>query len=137
MDSSRKVRLLIALGTTLISLCSMVVQAQTLQFTLVHEFQHEVAGSDGAIPGRLTLGEDGMLYGTTAQGGRFGGGTVFQVKSDGTVTIIHSFKGIDGIQPSKCLIAGSDGGLYGAVGEFSHSVFRLEPSGDLKGVYHF
>lgn len=46
------------------------------KYTLLHTFQ----GTDGAQPdANLTLGPDGKLYGTTATGGPYGGGVVFQL----------------------------------------------------------
>jgi len=46
------------------------------KFTLLHTF----TGADGAEPANNpTLGPDGKLYGTTATGGKYGGGVVFEV----------------------------------------------------------
>jgi len=46
------------------------------KYTLLHTF----TGADGAEPvANPTLGSDGKLYGTTATGGQYGGGVVFQL----------------------------------------------------------
>lgn len=46
------------------------------KYTLLHTF----VGSDGSQPdANLTFGPDGELYGTTASGGAYGGGVVFQL----------------------------------------------------------
>jgi len=46
------------------------------KYTLLHTFN----GYDGSQPdANLTLGADGKLYGTTATGGTYGGGVVFQL----------------------------------------------------------
>jgi len=46
------------------------------KYTLLHTF----VGNDGAEPvANLTFGRDGKLYGTTATGGTYGGGVVFQL----------------------------------------------------------
>ena len=45
-----------------------------------HTLLHTFTGSDGAEPvANPTLGPDGKLYGTTATGGKYGGGVVFQL----------------------------------------------------------
>ena len=45
-------------------------------YTVLHTFH----GSDGALPdANLTFGPDGKVYGTTAAGGMYGGGVVFQI----------------------------------------------------------
>jgi uncharacterized repeat protein (TIGR03803 family) len=72
--------------------------------------------NDGLRPfAGLLEGKDGLLYGTTEEGGDFGFGTVFQLKKDGSAfTILKSFAGTsDGAYPEAGLIEGSDGLLYG------------------------
>ena len=75
--------------------------------------------SDGAYPeAGLTQGSDGDLYGNTYQGGAFGLGTVFEITTSGTETVLHSFAGgsSDGANPSANLVQSSDGNLYGSTG---------------------
>jgi uncharacterized repeat protein (TIGR03803 family) len=52
-------------------------------------------GSDGARPtGGLVMDSEGNLYGTTANGGAYGYGTVFELSNSGgvwTETVLHSF----------------------------------------------
>jgi uncharacterized repeat protein (TIGR03803 family) len=51
-------------------------RAGSWKYTRLHTF----SGSDGSEPvANLTLGPDGKLYGTTATGGMYGGGVVFQL----------------------------------------------------------
>src|SRR5205823_4003980 len=80
--------------------------------TVLHTFTH---GADGGNPrGTLTIGPDGAFYGTASNGGAFGMGTIFKITSDGTFTLLYSFKGIsDGAHPYGKLTFGSDGNLYG------------------------
>jgi uncharacterized repeat protein (TIGR03803 family) len=67
----------------------------------------------------LMQGADGMLYGTTSQGGYAGGvgvGIVFKVNPDGSdYTEVRSFGvyGADGLQPTSAPLQGHDGNLYG------------------------
>jgi uncharacterized repeat protein (TIGR03803 family) len=78
-------------------------------------------GTNGSYPGgnvntALVQGTDGNLYGTTSSGGAHGGGTVFQMTSSGSLTVLYDFCALpncaDGSSPSG-LVLGPDGGLYG------------------------
>jgi uncharacterized repeat protein (TIGR03803 family) len=81
--------------------------------TIVHAFG---GGTDGADPfGGLTAGPNGVLYGTTDQGGG-GGGTVFSITSFGSgyrEAVAHAFTRLrDGSNPWAGLVT-LDGLLYG------------------------
>jgi uncharacterized repeat protein (TIGR03803 family) len=88
--------------------------------------------SDGANPGGLLLSGN-TLYGTAANGGSSGYGTVFRVNADATgFTNLHSFtSGSDGGGPSGLLLSGNT--LYGAAGGGgslgSGTVFSLNTDG--------
>jgi uncharacterized repeat protein (TIGR03803 family) len=97
-------------------------------------------GSDGVSPlGGLIFGVPAHaparnLYGTTAQGGSGGGGTVFELSPSGgswTYSLLHSFTGTEG--PTTSLTMYGGGSLYGttyADGAYLlGSVFKLKPSG--------
>lgn len=124
-------------------------------------------GSDGEIPlGTLLLGKNGVLYGTTAEGGSgscdvasgyTGCGTVFALTPSGSTykeKVVYSFKGgSDGESPRGSLIADTRGALYGTTlyGGNTNSecladgsgkttcgvVFSLTPSGHEKILYRF
>jgi uncharacterized repeat protein (TIGR03803 family) len=79
-------------------------------------------GADGANPSAsLILDATGNLYGTTANGGKFGGactswgcGTVFKVTPTGKEVVIYRFKGrADGQTPVAPLVRDGKGNLYG------------------------
>jgi uncharacterized repeat protein (TIGR03803 family) len=78
-------------------------------------------GSDGVGPsGRLVFDQKGNLYGTTAAGGAFQSGTVFQLTRQGsswTEAVIYSFCAqyncTDGAFPLAGLIFDGRGNLYG------------------------
>ena len=56
----------------------------------------------------------GNLYGTSVQGGIFGGGTVFQVTPAGVHTVLYDFTGgADGGEPYKGVTLDAQGNLYG------------------------
>jgi uncharacterized repeat protein (TIGR03803 family) len=106
--------------------------------TVLHRFGS--TANDGYYPAAaLTMGPNGVLYGTTAYGGGSSSvGTVFQltppVSPDGawTETIIHAFNASgDGSYPASTLALGTDGILYGTTtgGGTSNygTVFSLVP----------
>jgi uncharacterized repeat protein (TIGR03803 family) len=89
------------------------------------------ADKDGAHPFFAGLiAQNGLLYGTTYQGGSYGGGTVFsESPSGGDDHVLYSFKsGSDGEYPYAGLIA-LDGVVYGTTEEGGASnagtVFKL------------
>jgi uncharacterized repeat protein (TIGR03803 family) len=73
--------------------------------TVLHTFAG--APADGANPiGGLVLGADGNFYGTTAQGGANGNGTIFELTPCHTETVLYSFGGVtnDAASPDADLI---------------------------------
>ena len=103
--------------------------------TVLYNF---TGNADGGEPyGRMLLGADGNLYGTTAGFGEFDYGNVFKLTANGTggwdFSVLHSFAGgSDGEVPRDGLIQGPDGTLYGATAGFALSygnVFSIQPDG--------
>ena len=103
--------------------------------SVLHSFNY----SDGEVPfAGLIFDAAGNLYGTTAGGGAYDAGTVFQLTPNGdgswTESVLHSFNGKDGRQPLSSLIFDAGGNLYGATysgGAFGDgTVFQLTPNGD-------
>ena len=84
--------------------------------TVLHSFGN---GTDGQGPDAgLIFDAAGNLYGTTAGGGIYGEGTVFELSpregGGWTETVLHSFgNGTDGARPYAGLIFDASGNLYG------------------------
>jgi len=67
---------------------------------------------------RAVIGSQGELYGTTSLGGALNYGTVYELAppTSGAAwieTVLHSFNGPDGEDPTTALLIGPDGALYG------------------------
>jgi len=122
--------------------------AQT--FTTLFTFD----GTDGGYPvAALVQGTDGNLYGTTELGikagtekrKRFGGGTVFKITPDGTLTTLYSFCRqagcVDGDEPADGLVQGIDGDFYGTTylggANGFGGIFKIAPGGTLTTIYGF
>lgn len=99
--------------------------------------------TEGSGPtGALTLGGDGLLYGTTSADGPDGAGTVFRLGRDGAgFAVLHSFDGgADGGFCPVGVTAGGDGFLYGVAGGGDEAgdgtLFRLRPDGSEFATLH-
>lgn len=130
--------------------CGLIFRVTTGgQKTTVHPFG--AISADGFRPIGLTLGTDGILYGTTAVGGAQSQGTVFTVSAEGTYTILHAFGSLGSgaaAYPYGSLVEGSDGNFYGAsryggIGRFDlcelgcGTLYRISPTGAETMVYAF
>ena len=115
--------------------------------TVLHVFQ---GGTDGAGPeARLVADASGNLYGTTGAGGAANAGTVFEITTDRTETILYSFCSekncADGNFPYASLLRDGQGNLYGITGGGGDTscgfgcgvVFELAPGGAETVLYAF
>ncbi len=132
-------------GTLLAALAILapysIAQTADSAFTTLYSF---AGGSDGASPfARVTIGPNGVLYGTTRYGGTSNGGTVFQLTPPSsesgawTETILYRFPNYS--SPSAGLAIGKNGELYGTTyfGGASGvgSVFELIPPSSSSGTW--
>jgi uncharacterized repeat protein (TIGR03803 family) len=77
--------------------------------------------ADGASPsgGSLT-NVNGLLYGVTPGGGKSKLGALFSITTSGTLTLLHSFSGVDGTSPGGTLLSTGQS-LYGVTtGNIEH-----------------
>ena len=131
----------------------------TGSFSTIHVFRMSESGSgyDGnPLDGFCPLGElterGGLLYGTTIAGGRPSpilpqfprSGTLFRVDASATpapITVLHTFRGIDGAAPTGGLTPSASGEFFGTTssgGLFGQGViFRLDSSGIVRNVHTF
>jgi uncharacterized repeat protein (TIGR03803 family) len=80
--------------------------------TVLHVFS-TTNGPDGVAPYGALVAYGGDLYGTTADGGTYGYGTIFRIgAATGTEKVIATFTGKNGSNPAAAMIA-SGGKLYG------------------------
>jgi uncharacterized repeat protein (TIGR03803 family) len=119
---------------------ALALPAQTL--TTLHNF----VDTDGANPiAGLVQGTDGNLYGTTEDGeANNGGGTVFKITANGTLTTLDSFDFTDGYLPQGELVQATNGDFYGTTYETYEggdnsdgTVFKITANGMLTTLHSF
>ncbi|MBI5446232.1 MAG: hypothetical protein HY900_34085 [Deltaproteobacteria bacterium] len=110
-------------------------------FAVLHAFAGGAA--EGRGPGGRLILEGGFLYGTTAGGGASNNGTIFKLKTDGTLfATLHSFAGApaDGASPLAGLTSDGAGNLYGTTQSGGASgngaVFTIQTGGAGYGVVY-
>lgn len=118
---------------------SLDVSTMPVTLTTLHSF---VGGAtDGAGPVASLLESGGYLYGTTAEGGASGFGTVFKFDtSAGSMLWFASFDGTNGSSPRGGVVE-KGGDFYGTAdsggSSGSGTVFKVTSSGALTKVYDF
>jgi uncharacterized repeat protein (TIGR03803 family) len=104
----------------------------TTDGSLITLYTFQGNGSDGASPeAGVVLDAAGNVYGTTPYGGADGDGTVFEIGTDGTETILHSFAGgSDGQTPQNPVVIDPQGQIFGSTalgGNNAGIVFEITP----------
>ena len=132
MNFSKKLIAIIMLST---AACTM----RAATFQELFAFPGEVANP---YPNGLALASDGAFYGTTASGGSsFGLGTVFRLKTDGTMVALTNFAAPNGNNPQAPMTQGRDGAFYGTTffggTGSSGTAFRVTTNGILTTLVSF
>src|SRR5512140_3727893 len=138
MNASSRIRIR-PLATTcrMFILAVFVAAFPASAISLVHVF----APAGYAPLGELCADGSGFLYGATANGGPWGGGILFRVRTDGTdYTILHEFgPGFDGASPRALVFDGSAtlyGTTYRGGASGNGTVYRVGLDGGGYSVLH-
>lgn len=119
------------------------VNATTKAYSVLHSFNNYY--EEGTVPyGGLIKAADGILYGGTYTGGRFGNGTIYKCTTAGIFTVIHHFRGaLEGWDAYRKLVQGygTDKNLYGinyqgGVNGYG-SIFKIDTAGKNFQVIHY
>jgi uncharacterized repeat protein (TIGR03803 family) len=113
--------------------------------TTLYNFCSLANCADGSQPVSLIQATNGNLYGTSAQGGANGVGTVFEITPAGVLSTLYNFCSLpncaDGWGSVAPLVQGTDGNFYGATetggGAGGGTVFKITPTGVLTTLYNF
>jgi uncharacterized repeat protein (TIGR03803 family) len=103
---------------------------------------HDFTGPDGAFPYAGMVALNGVLYGTTQDGGKYSNGTVYKVSTSGAETVLHSFPdgAKDGYYPYAGLV-NVNGSLYGTTlvgGEYGYgTIYKVTTSGEEHVLHAF
>ncbi|HTZ71839.1 MAG TPA: choice-of-anchor tandem repeat GloVer-containing protein [Acetobacteraceae bacterium] len=110
-------------------------------YTILHNFAGGTADGGGSTA-EVTLDNSGNIYGTTGNGGTYGGGVLFTLASDGTETLLHSFGGAgDGTSPDGAVTLLASGDIYGTTQDGGSgdngTLFELTAKGKYKVLHSF
>lgn len=111
----------------------------------IHELVHSFPLPPKMPTGHMVVDDEGWLWGTTSSGGRYGMGTLYRMRQDGSLwEEMVSFNGSEGLPrggyPSAGLARAADGRLWGMTGASGSpaTIFCFDPrSGRLKTEIEF
>jgi len=126
---------------------SMTVRnAPAANIVVLYTFTNTLSGGvDGANPGGgLIQASNGVLYGTTVNGGTNDAyGTIFNVTTNGVFTPLYTFtsSAVNGAEPYAGLVQGTNGNFYGVASQSGSngygSIFKLTSTGAFSELYGF
>ncbi|MGP8199763.1 MAG: choice-of-anchor tandem repeat GloVer-containing protein [Limisphaerales bacterium] len=131
----------IAIAPVVSSEAVLTVFAISATGTTMADVYSFTGGNDGGVPNGLMLGSNGLLYGTTQNGGLYGDGTIFSLTTNGVFTTLVTFDGMNGAMPLDNLTQGTNGSIYGTTqlggSNSAGTVFAMTPEGALTTIYSF
>ena len=118
----------------------MTVAAYGQTEVVLHNFGN--SPPRGGEPNAVIRDSAGNLYGTTAFGGLYGVGVLFEVTAAGQQTVLYNFgNGPEGFSPTGSLLLDAAGNLYGATSwapaTYAGAIFMLTPAGNMTVLYTF
>lgn len=129
----------IAIAAISLVACATCYAQSGLMLTTVADF-YGTNGSQPSFFSPLAQASDGMLYGTTMEGGAFGQGTIFKTTLAGSLTTLVSFDGTNEAPPYRSLILAADRNFYGTAGGGAYgygTVYKMDSAGDLTNLFSF
>ncbi|RYD84047.1 MAG: hypothetical protein EOP84_06605 [Verrucomicrobiaceae bacterium] len=99
-------------GTNLFSVIRLSEQVETSEIWRAGDVDNWWTIRFYSRTNALILGSDGSLYGESQSGGTYGGGFLYRVAPDGTVTILHNYPFEYGFNSRTGLTESKDGCLY-------------------------
>lgn len=126
--------------------CGTVFRITTAgTLTTVYNFCSLPICADGSQPISLIQATNGNLYGTSAEGGANGVGTIFEITPAGVLSTLYTFCSLpncaDGWGSGAPLVQDTDGNFYGATenggAAGGGTVFKITPTGVLTTLYTF
>jgi uncharacterized repeat protein (TIGR03803 family) len=122
-------------GGTNDSGCVFRMKQDTTGYSVLHQFNYRTGDGVRAFGGVIQA-SDGLLYGTTSEGGRANKGTIYRLQTNGIgyeVLVHFDAEGAEPTPPIGSLVEAADGRLYGAAndgGEFFKGVlFSMKTDG--------
>jgi uncharacterized repeat protein (TIGR03803 family) len=113
----------------------------------LYNFCAQLNCTDGEYPWSVTQAPNGELYGTTTEGGKYGGGTVFKISPSGALKTLYNFCSLDddcasGKLPYSGLLLGAGGAFWGTTTQGgTHrnggTIFKITQSGEYTTIYNF
>ena len=115
--------------------------SKTGEETILHSFAGNPSDGEGPYGG-LIRDATGNFYGTTVSGGsECLCGTVFEVDTAGSETVLYSFSPSDGYYPTRGLVRDAEGNLFGTTSSGGSSdggtVFEVSMTGNETVLYDF
>jgi uncharacterized repeat protein (TIGR03803 family) len=124
--------------STFAALNVTIVTASGVTLQTLYSFTNNTFG---CLPyGGLVQASDGNFYGAAGAGGANGDGTLYRMKTNGTVSVLYTFTdSSDGGSPTAALIQATNGQLYGTATSGGNNgsgvVFHMATNGASRTAY--